>query len=396
MLNLPKISGISAQYANVLARSNGEVTLSLHGTDYYLEFYDTTFTSYQAKVLLSFKADFQTYYLLLESFFFADYLKSFFPDLNLTEVNAEAKLILIDLAFEEAIATLKATLGVEKIEIESINLKPDQKKITALFAQDLMQFPFRICNDKDEKRNALLMMGTQNAADFLAKIDVSGHSTAATALDLKRLYAPVVLSLGFAKFMILELNRLRVGDVILIPTFKVATQGFYAHLWAQKQALFLVNIKDQDIIVEKKMDLSMVDEDEDFFDFSEEDDEGDDESFKELQDMISPTDLEEEKSEQVMPSAAAEVGASADPEPLEEPATSDLTHLNMTLNFVVGSQVMSLEELQKLSPGYHFNLNKSPTSPISILANGKDFATGELVQIEDKIGVKLTHINIKK
>jgi len=410
MLNLPKISEISAQYANILAQSSGEVTVQLRDTGYYLSFYETFFESYDSEVFIEFKIDSQTYYVLLKSFFFESYLKTFFPDLNIMVIDQEVKLVLIDLAFNDMINALKTTLAVEEIEIIRMDINPEQAKVDELLKKQLNQFPFRICNETDEKREALLLTDKQSAHSFLENLQSHVGAVSDTSLVLSRVYASIIISLGFSKMTVFDLYRVMVGDVIIIHSFKWHEDGFFAHLWAKKQLLFLLNIKDQDIIVEKKMDLSMADEDEDFFELSDKDE---DENFKKLQKMIAQNDgdddplekaekddnISQESDEEVIDQPSeTEIVAEVEPqlEPSQTVIMDELKHMEIKLNFVVDSQVMSFEELQKLSPGYHFNLNKSPTSPISILANGKDFASGELVQIEENIGVKITKINIKK
>ena len=402
MLNLPKLSQTQAAYANILAQSQGGVEVKLQGVSYHLSFVTGSFQTYDAGFFVTFKADNRTGHVLLKSFFFEAYLKSYFPDLNLMDLNDEVKLVLLDLAFADVMSALKTSWGVEEIEVVEMVFHPDSKKVSTLFQANLAQFPFHICDQKDEKREALLLMADADANHFLEVLKSHQDISPVSEYDLAKLYVSICISLGSAKFTIAELYRVMVGDVILLHNFRAQEDGFLAQLWSEGQLLFLLNIKDQDIIVEKKMDLSMTDEDDDLFDFSDEDDE----EFKKLQEMISQGADDKKISDDLPQESVVEPAVDDVQEAVEDSApttvtdvsqavtTDELKQMQIKLNFVIDSQVMSFEELQKLSPGYHFNLNKAPTSPISILANGKDFATGELVQIEDKVGVKVTKINI--
>ncbi len=410
MLNLPKVSKTAANYANILAQSQNVVDVSLRDTKYYLSFFAAQSQSYEAEFLVEFKADSRNGFVLLKSFYFEEYLKSFFPNLNVMNINQEVKLVLLDLAFEDVLTSLKATWKVDHIEVVDMIFHPEASKIAELFQKNLAQFPFTICDQSDQKRDALLMMDEASATYFIE--DIKSHiQVKPSEFDLSRLYTSILLSLGSTKLTVFDLYRLIVGDVILIHSFKLHEDGFYAQLWSQGQSLFLLNVKDQDIIVEKKMDLSMADEEEDFFDFSDDDDE----DFKKLQEMISQDDsddsededdidIEDELKDETKLTTSNEEVSSPTPTPKKETPPVDesqkltkdeLKHMQIKLNFVIDSQVMSFEELQKLSPGHHLNLDRAPTTnDVSILANGKDFAKGELVQIEGKVGVKITKINI--
>lgn len=69
---------------------------------------------------------------------------------------------------------------------------------------------------------------------------------------------------------------------------------------------------------------------------------------------------------------------------------SEVAALPVTLEFRVGELVLTAGELAALSPGYVFTLGaRLEDSPVTITANGKPFATGELVLVNDLLGVRL-------
>ena len=66
--------------------------------------------------------------------------------------------------------------------------------------------------------------------------------------------------------------------------------------------------------------------------------------------------------------------------------------LPVQLVFDVGSLEVTVGELRALNPGHTFELARSIERPVSIRANGQPVATGELVQIGDRVGVRLLEI----
>lgn len=67
--------------------------------------------------------------------------------------------------------------------------------------------------------------------------------------------------------------------------------------------------------------------------------------------------------------------------------------LQVSMKFQIGSVDIPFRDLKNLGSGYSFNLQKRLVDqPVSILANGMHFATGELVCIGDFIGVRITRL----
>lgn len=59
------------------------------------------------------------------------------------------------------------------------------------------------------------------------------------------------------------------------------------------------------------------------------------------------------------------------------------------LTFEVGEKEIPVGELQSLQAGYTFEMDSPLDSPVSIKANGSKIGTGELVQVADRIGVRI-------
>lgn len=69
--------------------------------------------------------------------------------------------------------------------------------------------------------------------------------------------------------------------------------------------------------------------------------------------------------------------------------------LPVQLSFEVGRLQLSIAELQALQVGQSFALEKDPSRPVTIRANGQRIATGELVQIDDTLGVRILELHLR-
>ena len=67
----------------------------------------------------------------------------------------------------------------------------------------------------------------------------------------------------------------------------------------------------------------------------------------------------------------------------------DIDQLPIDLAFEVGRSQSTLNELRSMQEGYVFNLDKPIGEIVTILANGKVIGSGELVEIDDHVGVRV-------
>lgn len=70
----------------------------------------------------------------------------------------------------------------------------------------------------------------------------------------------------------------------------------------------------------------------------------------------------------------------------------DVDSVPVTLVFELGRTQLALGELRVLAPGYSFDLGKDLRAPVDIMANGRKIGTGELVQIDERIGVRVSRL----
>lgn len=88
--------------------------------------------------------------------------------------------------------------------------------------------------------------------------------------------------------------------------------------------------------------------------------------------------------------------ASTDGEDFEEEANEGahpLSNLPVRLVFEVGRRTIPLDELKSLQEGFVFELMNPPSKPVTIRANGQIIGSGELLQIGDRVGVRVAKFN---
>ncbi|HET6468614.1 MAG TPA: type III secretion system cytoplasmic ring protein SctQ [Geminicoccaceae bacterium] len=84
---------------------------------------------------------------------------------------------------------------------------------------------------------------------------------------------------------------------------------------------------------------------------------------------------------------AEETGPAGEPE-----IAGELESVPITLVFELGRVQVPLGELRTLAPGFSFDLGKDLRAPVDILANGRKIGSGELIQIDERIGVRVSQL----
>ncbi|MCH9811404.1 FliM/FliN family flagellar motor switch protein [bacterium] len=76
---------------------------------------------------------------------------------------------------------------------------------------------------------------------------------------------------------------------------------------------------------------------------------------------------------------------------LLSPEKTDLSGINLTMNMEIARFSLTLEELKKLSPGHKLPVPINPKQ-VNLVISGKSIGTGEIIEIGDTIGVKITKL----
>lgn len=79
-------------------------------------------------------------------------------------------------------------------------------------------------------------------------------------------------------------------------------------------------------------------------------------------------------------------------EPVADPAPAPLNpdDLEIRIDFDLGHLTLPLQELRALQPGYSFTLTRPGPQPVRIVAGHQVLGYGELVQIDERLGVRVT------
>ncbi len=78
------------------------------------------------------------------------------------------------------------------------------------------------------------------------------------------------------------------------------------------------------------------------------------------------------------------------------PAGATLDDVGVRIDFMVGQTVMTFAELQALTPGFAIKLDTPVSQSVKIMASGRVIGEGELVQIDDRLGVRVVRLAEKK
>ena len=70
----------------------------------------------------------------------------------------------------------------------------------------------------------------------------------------------------------------------------------------------------------------------------------------------------------------------------------DVDELPVRLVFDIGTKDLTIGELRALAPGFAFDLDRDLTSPVTIRVNGRAIGSGELVEVDSRLGVRITDL----
>ncbi len=80
-------------------------------------------------------------------------------------------------------------------------------------------------------------------------------------------------------------------------------------------------------------------------------------------------------------------------EPLgQDSSLSSLDEIEVKLTFEIGRKSIPLSELETLAPGYVFELDRKASATIDVVSGGRRIGRADLVEIGDRVGVRLLEI----
>lgn len=149
--------------------------------------------------------------------------------------------------------------------------------------------------------------------------------------------------LGTTRLRVAEWRALEIGDLLLLPR-RVDPSTIPLHLKHRRRTLATAHLAGQRVIIDS---------------------------------LVSPT-----MSEQPIP----------DPDRDSAPAAIDPDELEIGIDFELGRLQLPLRELRAIQPGYCFELTELDRPRIRLMVGGRLIGHGELVMIEDHLGVRVTEL----
>ncbi|MGV3659966.1 MAG: type III secretion system cytoplasmic ring protein SctQ [Prosthecobacter sp.] len=74
-------------------------------------------------------------------------------------------------------------------------------------------------------------------------------------------------------------------------------------------------------------------------------------------------------------------------------STTPLNDLEIDVTFVVGQATLTLGELRSLAPGFVLDLPTPLGGGVTIFSNGRNIGTGEVIEVGDHLGVRITSLS---
>jgi type III secretion protein Q len=187
---------------------------------------------------------------------------------------------------------------------------------------------------------AMLWLDDAAVMLFSAALDAMPVAAAEMSVDASLLPADVIVEAGRMQLSTSELQQLEVADVLLLAP-QLTPQDHLLILRQQRRPLAAARLDGHTLIIERLMENIMYEND--------------------------------------AANAADSELAIGNPQELEVRISFDLGHLTL-----------SLADLQNLQPGYSFELDLPAGGQVRISCGDQLLGRGELVQIEDRLGVRVT------
>jgi type III secretion protein Q len=210
-----------------------------------------------------------------------------------------------------------------------------------------IELPDRGCNLFFEVQRE----GGRSATSGYLSLDVQGLACLASILkhqdhpltwdQIGHLRIPVGFVLGSTRLRLSQINSLAGDDIVVLDSITTqSSQALSMRIDVAKRPFWLAKQTGNHLVVEKRLEHVMEDNEK--------------EAMRENADI------------------------------------ADLEDIELELVFELGRMSMSLAEVRRIGPGYIFDLAGALPKPIAISINGGHIGSGELVKIDNRLGVRLT------
>lgn len=237
--------------------------------------------------------------------------------------------------------------------------KPVQEK-EMVPLKDSLCFKF----EKDNKEIYKIAAATADTNTLNLILQIYQHKKSAPQYQCSTLEFPFRIRLGQTRLSFQEVKSLHLGDIILTQSEK----NILTFYW-------------QNIIFSAERDAATILVKSNLMENTNDD----------LPVGIIPEAPEEVPAGAIEPSGEEANETAVPAQKLAFP----VNQLPVLISFDAGTKHLTFEQLQQLHEGYTFELEKNIDENIDILANGQCIGQGEWVQINERLGVRITHLNLQ-
>jgi type III secretion protein Q len=330
------------------------------------------------QIVIDFRIDGRSATLCLPGGLFERILELIDPLLVTVDLQDEMLLLLLEASIEDALLSVERALG-GRIELLTI------ERGRALERRDL-DLLFEMNIDGNQAGKVVLHLEepvARKLVDALVKSPTTPLRYPDLKVELSLRTSVIWLDLG-------TLRSLKPGDILLADDETTEDEGIALTLG--ETWLLNVSYMDGELTLtqplrratNKDRDLWMMADSKNIDD----DDEPLNDPLEEVQDGA------ENGGHRSQPRPDSDNSQSQATAPADEPPKEDATfdEVPIKLVFELGRQEISLGHLQELGPGHVFQLDRPISDAVDVFAGGRRVGQGEIVQVDDQVGVRMTRL----
>ena len=270
----------------------------------------------------------------------------------ISHIPESLSLALIEMALGELVANLSAVgIGFELRGLTQNDVLPDQEHILSVSLTDMTL--------DESTANRILVFASDGALPALASL--YGRMPADDVLDVPNIPKMLRLEVGESNISLSDLRSLRAGDAIFPDTINVPDSAGGILLRVSKKLGLRGVWHGSQITIQEVITVSLPPSD-------------------------APEIVDEDSD---IPEIDGETPSGSDPLEL-----SSFADIPVRLTFDLGHHEISLADLQKTGVGSVFETGREAENMVTIRANGAAIGRGEMVNIDDRIGLRITRWNI--
>lgn len=403
VLELPKFSSKQIQLYNSIVGKRRRAGFTMGEKPFEMVFCLKP-EGYNPTVFFKLQLSDQSLWMGLSEFPALEQFSPQFKDIALEKLESEVRNILLETVFDSVLSIAEEGLGIPvKINEFRVDPKPDYLEEVVYFKVQLKDSHTHFYGHFTFDRVALQFLGS-----------LLGAFGAIPSNVFEEVPVPCRVMIGEETIGAREFRKLTVRDIILFAGKPFFTKGECQVSIAGK-LFFLATYKSGSITLRSIMEKDHEDEIESSEEHEAEAPEASEEPEEheaseeheepeehEEQEEVEEQEVPEKKDTRppVNPARAAAPQAPVAPvvsaeasEDLEE--AGELTaQLPVRLVFEIGEKRIALKELRNIQPGFAFELASPVEKPVTIRANGVVVGTGELIQVGDRVGVRV--VSFKK